>query len=105
MIVKVMEDEFFPSDMIVLKSADEKGGLFVETKNLDGETNLKTKSVHRLMLDKLEDNNLQSYNAKVVCEPPNNAIYKYEGYIEINDQKIPLSADNLLLRGCKLRNT
>ena len=45
MIVKVKEDEFFPADMIVLKSFDSKGGLYVETKNLDGETNLKSKSV------------------------------------------------------------
>lgn len=45
MIVKVLEDEFFPSDLIVLKSSDPQGGLYIETKNLDGETNLKAKAV------------------------------------------------------------
>lgn len=54
MLIRVNEDEFFPADLIVLKSSDAKGGLFVETKNLDGETNLKAKSVHRLMLGKFD---------------------------------------------------
>lgn len=42
-IVKVKDNEFLPCDMIVLKSSDPKGTVFVETKNLDGETNLKFK--------------------------------------------------------------
>jgi phospholipid-transporting ATPase len=42
-IVKVIEGEFFPCDMILLNSPGPKGTLFVETKNLDGETNLKMK--------------------------------------------------------------
>jgi magnesium-transporting ATPase (P-type) len=47
MLVKINEDEFIPADVIVMNSADPKGGLFVETKNLDGETNLKAKSVSK----------------------------------------------------------
>jgi len=45
-------------------------------------------------------------NAKIVCEKPNNAIYKFEGYMQpFNKNKISLGADNMILRGCKLRNT
>ena len=40
-----------------------------------------------------------------MCEQPNNAIYKFEGYIEAQAQKVSLGADNMILRGCKLRNT
>ena len=47
MVVKVLEDEQFPTDILLLQSSDNSGGLFVETKNLDGETNLQSKSVHR----------------------------------------------------------
>jgi len=47
MLIKINEDEFFPADIVVLQSSDKGGGLFVETKNLDGETNLKTKTVNR----------------------------------------------------------
>lgn len=42
----------------------------------------------------------------IVCEKPNNAIYKFEGYLETADKKqISLGAENMILRGCKLRNT
>lgn len=34
-----------PADVILLRSSDPKGSVFVETKNLDGETNLKPKYV------------------------------------------------------------
>lgn len=30
-----------------MKTSDKKGNAFIETKNLDGETNLKNKSVHK----------------------------------------------------------
>lgn len=46
-IVKVDDDDFIPADLILLHSSDQKGGLFIETKNLDGETNLKNKNVEK----------------------------------------------------------
>ena len=47
MLVKVHENEFFPCDMYVLNTSLKKGICFVETKNLDGETNLKHKQVDK----------------------------------------------------------
>lgn len=47
MVVKVMENEFFPADLTLLYSSGPKGICYIETKNLDGETNLKHKVANK----------------------------------------------------------
>ena len=42
-IIKVYENQYFPCDMLLINSSGEKGICYIETKNLDGETNLKHK--------------------------------------------------------------
>jgi len=51
-LVMVQEDEAIPADLVLVKSSDPKGTLYIETKNLDGETNLKNKYVHKDINDK-----------------------------------------------------
>jgi phospholipid-transporting ATPase len=53
-IVKVMEGEYFPADLILLKSADKSGQCYVETKSLDGETNLKTRQANKTIIKEME---------------------------------------------------
>jgi magnesium-transporting ATPase (P-type) len=36
-LIKVMKEEEFPADIILIKSDKESGIVFVDTKNLDGE--------------------------------------------------------------------
>ncbi len=38
---KISNNEYFPCDLLLLGSSDSKGVAYIETKNLDGETNLK----------------------------------------------------------------
>lgn len=41
--VKVIQNETFPTDLVVIKSSAEDGACFIETSSLDGEKNLKPK--------------------------------------------------------------
>jgi phospholipid-translocating ATPase len=50
-VVKVEKDAFFPADLLFLAASSEEGSCYVETMNLDGETNLKV----RRALDKTRE--------------------------------------------------
>ena len=112
--------------MIILNSSEDQGMFYVETKNLDGETNLKLKTVADELIEHFEDDSVYSKLAGVInMEGPNNRIYKFDGNFDItnlisansgdplnvsgdNSKKsniIPLSNDNIALRGMSLRNT
>ena len=82
MLVKVNENEFFPCDMYVLNTSLKKGICFVETKNLDGETNLKHKQAEKtiIRLSQNEHACMNNFNgASIECEAPNEFLYKFEG--------------------------
>ena len=101
------KDEFFPADLVLLASSEPKNLCFVETKNLDGETNLKNKNAPKGIKEfKDFEDAAREFEGEVICETPNDQIYKYEGVIKTaKGTKISLSSDNLLLRGSSLRNT
>ena len=108
-IVKVRENEFFPCDMLILNSSIPKGICYVETKNLDGETNLKHKQAPKqfLKLAKSEEEIRTVFNGCLIeCEQPNEYLYKFNGNITLKgDEVLPLDAEMFLLRGSSLRNT
>ncbi|KAF0924221.1 hypothetical protein E2562_008518 [Oryza meyeriana var. granulata] len=104
-IVKVEKDEFFPADLILLSSSYEDAICYVETMNLDGETNLKLKQSLEASSNLQEDESFDSFGAVIRCEDPNPHLYSFVGNIEIEEQQYSLSPQQILLRDSKLRNT
>ena len=103
--------------MILVRSTEDEGVCYVETKNLDGETNLKNKRVPKDLLTTFENTQsaIRHFDGTLTVDGPNNFIYKFEGRLEmvkegilINEPKsevtIPLTNENVLLRGMSLRN-
>ncbi|KAH7515836.1 hypothetical protein FEM48_Zijuj10G0068500 [Ziziphus jujuba var. spinosa] len=45
------------------------------------------------------------FNGEVQCEQPNNSLYTFTGNLIIQKQTVPLTPNQILLRGCSLRNT
>jgi len=104
-IVKVEKDEFFPADLLLLSSSYDDAICYVETMNLDGETNLKLKQALEVTSDLHEDSNFRDFKAIVRCEDPNAHLYFFVGGMEFEEIQYPLSAQQVLLRDSKLRNT
>ncbi|CAH8348235.1 unnamed protein product [Eruca vesicaria subsp. sativa] len=104
-IVKIEKNEFFPADLVLLSSSYEDAICYVETMNLDGETNLKVKQGLEVTSSLREDYNFKGFEAFVKCEDPNANLYSFVGTMELKGAKYPLSPQQLLLRDSKLRNT
>ncbi|XP_020226579.1 putative phospholipid-transporting ATPase 9 [Cajanus cajan] len=104
-IVKVEKDEFFPADLILLSSSYDDAICYVETTNLDGETNLKVKQALEETSKLQEDSSFQNFKAIIKCEDPNANLYSFVGNLELEEQLYPLAPQQLLLRDSKLRNT
>lgn len=104
-VVKVGKNEYFPSDLLLLSSSYEDGVCYVETMNLDGETNLKVKRCLEATLSIDEDAEVGTFSATIRCEDPNPNLYTFVGNLEFEKESYPLSPDQVLLRDSKLRNT
>lgn len=104
-IVKVKQDGFFPADILFLAGTNPDGVCYIETANLDGETNLKIRKALEKTWDYLTPEKASEFKGEVQCEQPNNSLYTFTGNLIIQKQTLPLSPNQILLRGCSLRNT
>ncbi|XP_042474328.1 probable phospholipid-transporting ATPase 4 isoform X1 [Zingiber officinale] len=104
-IVKVEKDQFFPADLLLLSSSYEDGICYVETMNLDGETNLKVKRSLEVTLFLDDDLVFKNLTAIIRCEDPNPNLYTFVGNFEYKQQVCALDPSQILLRDSKLRNT
>uniref|UniRef100_A0A672RY36 Phospholipid-transporting ATPase n=1 Tax=Sinocyclocheilus grahami TaxID=75366 RepID=A0A672RY36_SINGR len=105
-VVRLKKNDFIPADILLLSSSNPNSLCYVETAELDGETNLKFKMGLKVTDERLqEENQLARFNALIVCEEPNNRLDKFVGTMIWDAQSYPLDLDNMLLRGCKIRNT
>lgn len=105
-IVKVVNGQFFPADLIILSSSEPMGMCYIETSNLDGETNLKIRQALPLTAKMTSLLDVRCMQGRVECEGPNNRLYDFVGNITFQSQKsVPLGPDQVLLRGAHLRNT
>ncbi|CAL5039055.1 unnamed protein product [Urochloa decumbens] len=104
-VVKVEKDQFFPADLQLLSSSYEDGICYVETMNLDGETNLKVKRSLEATLPLEEDETFKDFQAVIRCEDPNPSLYTFTGNFEYERQVYALDPFQILLRDSKLRNT
>ncbi|XP_077103907.1 putative phospholipid-transporting ATPase IA isoform X4 [Siphateles boraxobius] len=105
-IVKVNGKDFIPADAILLSSSEPQGMCYIETSNLDGETNLKIRQGLQITADIKDIDNLMRLSGRMECESPNRHLYEFVGNIRLDGHStLPLGPDQILPRGAQLRNT
>ncbi|KAG6418117.1 hypothetical protein SASPL_120316 [Salvia splendens] len=103
-VIKVSGNQTLPCDMVLLSTSDATGVAYVQTTNLDGESNLKTRyAKQETQMRTPVVGNIGGLLIK--CEKPNRNIYGFQANMEIDGKRVSLGPSNIILRGCELKNT
>jgi phospholipid-translocating ATPase len=115
--VRLYSNDEIPADVVVLSTSDPDGACYVETKGLDGETNLKVRQALQCGRKIKHARDCEKADFCLESEPCHANLYAYSGVVRWNQRDIkdpeaagkemaePVGINNLLLRGCTLRNT
>jgi phospholipid-translocating ATPase len=118
--VKIENDQDIPADIVILSTSETDNICYVETQNLDGETNLKQRQGLPGTANIESEQDCEQAQFYIESEPPHVNIYQYSAVlrwqVDTNDTETIRSGvshekadavtySNILLRGCVLRNT
>lgn len=115
-ILRLYDGEEVPADMVVLSTSDPDGACYIETKNLDGETNLKVRTALHCSRGVRHARHCEQAEFTIDSESPHANLYSYSGVMRwkqhyrdpaapTTEMAEPISINNLLPRGSSLRNT
>jgi magnesium-transporting ATPase (P-type) len=128
-IVKVLSRAEVPADLVVLATSSDKHICYIETSNIDGETNLKQKEAvpgAAALSDALRADlsRTAALTGEAAYELPNDRIHTFFGTLTTSALgggaasgalgadaplptavTLPIDARSMLLRGCQVRNT
>lgn len=108
--VRIRNNDEIPADIVILATSDSDGACYIETKNLDGETNLKVRQALKCGQGIKHALDCECSRFWIESEGAMPNLYSYSGVAKwTGEDEIPrsepISINNVLLRGCALRNT
>ncbi|KAJ1984992.1 hypothetical protein H4R34_000336 [Dimargaris verticillata] len=105
-LLELCPDDEIPCDVALLKTSENQGTCHVQTSNLDGETDLKTKEAPGIT-QALPLDLLAFLKARAECPLPNDQLYYFDARLHLPEQDtvVPLTSCQLLHQGTVVRNT
>ncbi|RLN60655.1 hypothetical protein BBP00_00005860, partial [Phytophthora kernoviae] len=105
-LIRIHERDPIPADGIILASSEDNGTCYIDTSNLDGEANLKSRQSLRSTLSLTFDTNSRDKTKYFIkCEQPDQDLYRFAGNLSVDSKMYSLSEKQFLLRGSTLMNT
>lgn len=105
-VIELHRDEQVPADIVLIHADGRNGCAYVETVALDGETNLKAREPPKLLSGRCDSlKSLSNCRAHFLVEDPNLDLYEFQGKVTIDGTTLPLTLNNVIYRGCTIRNT
>ncbi|XP_010276647.1 PREDICTED: phospholipid-transporting ATPase 2 [Nelumbo nucifera] len=108
-IVWLRENDEVPCDLVLLGTSEQQGVCYVETAALDGETDLKTRTIPAACMG-IASELLHKIKGVIECPNPDKDIRRFDANLRlfppfIDNDFCPLTINNTLLQSCYLRNT
>ncbi|RHZ65214.1 aminophospholipid-translocating P4-type ATPase DNF3 [Aspergillus thermomutatus] len=105
-VIRLERDQPVPADIVLLHANGPNGVAYIETMALDGETNLKSKQPCQPVAKVCGTvEGICSNSIHLAVEDPNIDLYKFDGNVIVNAEKLPLTNTEVVYRGSILRNT
>jgi phospholipid-translocating ATPase len=109
--VKILNNQQVPADIVICSTSEEENVAYVETKNLDGETNLKSRNAVPTLTElrsarACSDPKLAAF--AIHAPSPDENMYRLNGNVAPINEAIrpqPIDLQTVLLRGSVIRNT
>ena len=105
--VKILDNESIPADILICSTSEEENVAFVETKNLDGETNLKSRNAVSALTNLRSANDCASpgNSFRIEAGRPDTNMFRLDASVRVGENVFPADMQMVLLRGTVLRNT
>ena len=93
------------ADLLLLSSSGPEGGAFIETANLDGETNLKGRKAPELTASENFQETLHARDISIQTMPNDPNLHDWTGVMRTNGQEVSVGIEQFLYRSCIVKNT